>query len=147
MMAVPGASLRANMDMEGVGTVCQRRLWRVSRHFLPPAPRACAADPEPPEPPAEMSDMEKFMFDLQGYLVVPDFLSPAEVEALNSAFDANWHLRRLGSDASKRVGYDQFYGFLEWEEPHCTPFRELLANQKVIPYLNTIFGRCVPSPC
>jgi hypothetical protein len=77
----------------------------------------------------------------QGYLVVPDFLTPAEVGALNGAFDANWHMRRQGSDEARSMGYDQFYGMMQWKEPHCTPFRELLAHVKVIPYLNTLFGR------
>ena len=37
-----------------------------------------------------MNDTEKFLFDLQGYIVVPGFLSPDEVSALNDAFEANW---------------------------------------------------------
>ena len=37
-----------------------------------------------------MNDTEKFLFDLQGFLKVPDFLSAAEVKELNDAFDANW---------------------------------------------------------
>jgi hypothetical protein len=73
----------------------------------------------------EMSDTEKFMFDLQGYIVVPDFLSQNEVDRLNAAFDGNWDLRRRGSEATKRSAYDQFYGMLEWPAPHCEPFREL----------------------
>lgn len=88
-----------------------------------------------------MSDTEKFMFDLQGYLHVPSFLRPDEVQAINDAFDANWHLRRIGAEATKRQGYDQFYGMLEWEQPYCQIFRDLLAHPKIVPYLNTMFGR------
>jgi len=91
--------------------------------------------------PNEMSDTEKFMFDLQGYLIVPGFLTADEVQAINDAFDANWHLRRVGAEATKRQGYDQFYGMLEWEQPHCQIFRALLAHPKLVPYLNTMFGR------
>lgn len=91
--------------------------------------------------PDEMSDTEKFMFDLQGYLHVPAFLSVEELKAINDAFDANWHLRRVGAEATKRQGLDQFYGMLEWQQPHCQIFRDLLAHPKLVPYLNTMFGR------
>ena len=37
----------------------------------------------------EMTEREKFLFDLQGFLVVRDFLTDEEVKALNEAFDAN----------------------------------------------------------
>ena len=30
---------------------------------------------------------------------------------------------------------------LTWEQPHCQPFRDLLAHPKMIPYMNTFFGR------
>ena len=37
----------------------------------------------------EMTEREKFRFDLEGYLLVKDFLTPDEVKALNEAVDAN----------------------------------------------------------
>ena len=58
-----------------------------------------------------------------------NFLSQDEVAALNDAFDANWDQRRIGDDASKRRGYDQFYGMLEWPQPFCQPFRDLLVRR------------------
>ena len=60
--------------------------------------------------------------------MVENFLSQDEVAALNDAFDANWDQRRIGDDASKRRGYDQFYGMLEWPQPFCQPFRDLLVR-------------------
>ena len=36
-----------------------------------------------------MSDREKYLFDLQGFLVVKDFLSADEISVLNEAVDAN----------------------------------------------------------
>ena len=44
-----------------------------------------------------LNDTEKFLFDLQGFLKVPGFLSDAEVNALNDAFDANADKRGEGS--------------------------------------------------
>ena len=37
-----------------------------------------------------MNEREKFMYDLQGFLKIENFLSPEEVQELNDAFDANW---------------------------------------------------------
>ena len=95
-----------------------------------------------------MNDTEKFLFDLQGFLKVPDFLTPAEVDALNAAFDANEDKRGEdgnhntgGSDALDGRRRGMFAGMLEWEKPHCLPFRALLAHKKIIPYLDALFGR------
>lgn len=32
-------------------------------------------------------------------------------------------------------------GMLSWKQPHCKPFRKLLAHPKLIPYLNTFCGQ------
>ena len=95
-----------------------------------------------------MNDTEKFLFDLQGFLKVPDFLAPAEIDALNAAFDANEDKRGEdgnhntgGSDALDGRRRGMFAGMLEWEKPHCLPFRALLAHKKLIPYLDALFGR------
>ena len=84
-----------------------------------------------------MSDREKFLYDLQGFLHVPGFLGKAEVVALNAAFDANWDKRHWGVGGKQ----NEFTGMLEWPKPHCDPFRELLAHPKSLPYLNTQFGQ------
>ena len=95
-----------------------------------------------------MNDTEKFLFDLQGFLKVPEFLSLPEVQALNDAFDANEDKR--GEDGNQNIGASKtlggrprgmFTGMLEWENPHCLPFRDLLAHRKLIPHLDTLFGR------
>lgn len=90
------------------------------------------------EPPSEMSAREKFMWDLEGFLVVEGFLSPQEVDALNNSFDANWGLRH---DCHQTPAYDEFTGMLQWPQPSCQPFRDMLAHPKLIPYMNTFFGR------
>ncbi len=36
-----------------------------------------------------MTEEEKFLFDLNGFLVVEDLLSPDQVGAMNEAIDAN----------------------------------------------------------
>ncbi|MDA1193254.1 MAG: phytanoyl-CoA dioxygenase family protein [Candidatus Poribacteria bacterium] len=95
-----------------------------------------------------MTDREKFLFDLQGFLRVENFLTAEELKALNDAVDANQH--RRGEDGNSATGDSKvlkghkrgmFSGMLTWEQPHCQPFRDLLAHKKAIPYLNTMHGR------
>lgn len=96
-----------------------------------------------------MTDREKFLFDLQGYLVVREFLSPEEVDALNRSVDANAH--RIGEDGNSVTAGSTtlagthkrgiFTGMLTWDQPWSQPFRDLLAHRKAIPYLNAIHGR------
>jgi ectoine hydroxylase-related dioxygenase (phytanoyl-CoA dioxygenase family) len=94
-----------------------------------------------------MSDREKYLFDLQGFIVIKGMLSTAEVKALNEALDANHDKRQDDTNSSapgplagehKRGLYK---GMLSWEKPWCLPFRGLLAHKKIIPYLNTLLGR------
>jgi phytanoyl-CoA dioxygenase PhyH len=80
---------------------------------------------------------------------VREFLSRAEVDALNAAVDANWDKR--GEDGNSSTGGSTtlpgkfkrgiFTGMLTWDHPWCDPFRELLAHPKAVPYLDTIHGR------
>ncbi|HET6381967.1 MAG TPA: phytanoyl-CoA dioxygenase family protein [Armatimonadota bacterium] len=95
-----------------------------------------------------MNDREKYLFDLQGFLVVKNFLTDDEVARLNEAFDANQD--KMGEDRNSNIGSSttlagfkrgMFSGMLTWEHPWCEPFRDLLAHPKSVPYLNTIHGR------
>jgi hypothetical protein len=94
-----------------------------------------------------MDDREQFLFDLQGFLLVKNFLTEAEVKRLNEAVDANLD-KCVDDPNSHAVGNlvgpkkrGSFHGMLTWEQPWCQPFRDLLAHRKLIPYLNTLFGR------
>ena len=98
---------------------------------------------------AEMTDREKFLFDLQGFLVVPGFLSQDELDCLNTAVDAS--VDRRGEDGNSNIAGSKtlggthkrgmYSGMLSWPKPHCQPFRDLIVHAKAIPYLNTIHGR------
>ena len=97
----------------------------------------------------EMSPEEKFLFDLQGFLVVRSVLTEAEVDELNAAIDANFDAvipdpnakldgshALAGTTPRKTMG-----GLLTLPQPWCQPFRNLLANPRIVPYLNTMLGR------
>ncbi len=96
-----------------------------------------------------MNDREKYLYDIQGFLVVRDFLTPEEVDRLNAAFDAN--VDKMTEDGNSNTGGSKtlkgqkkrglYHGMLAWEKPYCDPFRDLLVHTKSIPYLDTLFGR------
>lgn len=96
-----------------------------------------------------MSEKDQFLFDLQGFIVVRDALSPEHVDRLNAALDANWDRRLEGGsppNSSPEVeggGLPQgmFNGLFSWEHPWCDPFRELIVHPPLVPHLNTLLGR------
>lgn len=92
-----------------------------------------------------MDEYEKYLFDLNGYLVVENALTPAEVQACNEAIDQNRdHIQERppeqslagGSKALKGdQGRGDMEGMLTWPKPWCEPFRRLLAHPRIMPYL------------
>jgi len=79
-----------------------------------------------------MDELERYLFDLQGYLVVNDVLTPEEVARLNAAIDRHTDgiTGHDGSDA-------RIYGFLNWEEPLV---RDLIDHPRMLPYLKALLG-------
>src|SRR5277367_1093351 len=81
-----------------------------------------------------MNDEERYLFDLQGYLVVEGALSEAEVTTLNRLIDDQGLLAPNEAIDSQRFG-----GFLNWGQP----FRDLLDHPRLLPYLIELLG---PAP-
>src|SRR5207244_1075191 len=92
-----------------------------------------------------MDEYQRYFFDLNGYLVIEDALTPAEVAACNEAIEANRERMRRrtgdqllsgGSSALQgEQGRGDLGGMLTWPQPWCRPFRELLAHHSVMPPL------------
>ena len=85
-----------------------------------------------------MNDLElqQYLFDLQGYLVIENVLSPEELAALNQLIDQQelptpGKVQRFGSapDGS---------GFLGWGKPFC----DLLTHEAVMPIIRFRLGDC-----
>ena len=76
-----------------------------------------------------MTDEEKFALDLQGYLVIEEVLTRAEVAELNDAADAGFP-----KDPDKGV-------IGEWSLlPYGEPFKRLIDHPKLVPYLVELMG-------
>ena len=83
-------------------------------------------------------ELQQYLFDLQGYLVIHDALGAAEVAELNRLIDAQRlpsprESIRFGSAAGKH-GPD--HGFLNWGEPFC----RLLDHEAILPILRFRLG-------
>ena len=77
-----------------------------------------------------MNEQEKYLFDLNGYLVVQDALLPAHLAELN---------RLLGERLAAQTGDRSFSGggdLLTWGQP----FIELIDNPRITPYLELLLG-------
>lgn len=80
--------------------------------------------------------LQEYLFDLQGYLVIEDALSPQEVDALNALLDRHelpepGQRDRFGSSPDGS-------GFLAWGEPFCA----LLDHPTIMPVLRSQLGDC-----
>ena len=89
-----------------------------------------------------MTEEERYLFDLQGYLVVEDVLKPAEVQQLNELLDSRdlWNQPR-GRDAP--LDYETFDElFFHVSPPHCwgKPLLDLLGHPRMAGYLQEILG-------
>ena len=80
--------------------------------------------------------LQQYLFDVQGYLVIKDALSAAEVAQLNRLLDrqqlpAPGQTQRFGSAPDGA-------GFLAWGQPFC----ELLDHPRIMPILRFRLGEC-----
>lgn len=72
-----------------------------------------------------MNEKEKYLFDLQGYLVVKNVLSQEQLDRLNRAIDA----QQASGEPARNL--------LMWEEQE---FRNLIDDPKLEPYMTEILG-------
>ena len=83
-----------------------------------------------------MDETQKYLFDLQGYLVIENALSPEEVATLNELLDQ----QKLPAPGEKsRFGAAPAGpGFLQWGKPFC----DLLDHPQIMPILRFRLGDC-----
>ena len=81
-------------------------------------------------------EMQQYLFDVQGYLVVEDVLSPEEIGTFNQVLDGE-ELPAPGG--TQRFGSaPEGSGFLEWGKPFC----DLLDHPQILPILPFRLGDC-----
>jgi len=90
----------------------------------------------PPTATRIVTDEERFLFDLNGYLVIPNALSAEQLAALNGRLD-----EQIAARVDPRVGRHRFMqeSLLTWGQPYL----DLIDNPQVMPYLTEFIGERV----
>jgi ectoine hydroxylase-related dioxygenase (phytanoyl-CoA dioxygenase family) len=104
------------------------------------------------EYPKEMTDAERYLFDLNGYLIVRSVLTSDEVAAANAAIDERQHCMIERSDDALRNAMhgSPLYGtgpgrkdlgqVLEWGTNDSRVFASILAHPRLVPVFHGILG-------
>lgn len=78
-----------------------------------------------------MTEQERYLFDLQGYLAIPAALGAAELQALNALMD-----ERIREDVPPQATTHRWGRLLEWGRPYL----DLIAHDRLWPYLEALLG-------
>jgi len=78
-----------------------------------------------------MNENEIYLFDLQGFLVVPNALSSEQVTQLNTVMD-----EQIERETEPQMRTHRFGRLLSWDKA----YRDLVDNPRITPYLERILG-------
>ncbi|MEC4811881.1 MAG: phytanoyl-CoA dioxygenase family protein [Scytonema sp. PMC 1069.18] len=78
-----------------------------------------------------LTELERYLFDLQGFLVLENTLTPSEITAINQLLDQ--HISEVDEPGKLWVRFDSLLGW-------GNPFRNLIDNPRITPYLEAILG-------
>ena len=101
-----------------------------------------------------MDAKERYFWDLTGYLVIRNVLTPDELRKANAAIDY-YSAKVINGDGNSpqqpgrprvhdnvvvRTSNQHPY-FLEMERPYCEPFRNMLVHPQIVSRLNVMCGK------
>lgn len=78
-----------------------------------------------------MNDHERYLFDLQGFLAIPNALDAAQLAELNRLWD-----ERIAAETDGDMTTHRWGNILEWGKP----FLDLIDNPRISPYLAALLG-------
>ena len=99
-----------------------------------------------------LSDIERYAFEVNGYLVIEDMLSEEQLGLMNAAFDANADRIALrprdatgtlsggSANLAGTIGRGDTGELMQWPEPWCLPFRQLLSHPRTVRILLDLVG-------
>ena len=94
---------------------------------------------------------QRYLFDLRGFLILRNVISPADVTAARAAIATNMNrfCERKGDLRNARL--EAFKGdargrldcgtMLNWDKPHCEVFRRFLVIPEIVPVMNELCGK------
>jgi len=110
-------------------------------------------EPEIASYPTEMTEAERYLFDLNGFLVIRNVLTPAEVAACHAAIDGRMDEAIPRSDATLRNAVEgspmygsgpprlDLGGIFEWGEIESRIFKSILAHPRLVPLFHGLLGK------
>lgn len=78
-----------------------------------------------------MTDHERYLFDLQGYITVPNALGSEHLDALNTILD-----QQIEANVEEDEGTHRFSELLQWGQPYL----DLIDLPTVVPHLEDLLG-------
>ena len=95
-----------------------------------------------------MTKEEKYLFDLKGFLILRDVVDADTIDRANRAIDHHFdeieeHERQFEGESqvlASEVRQKWCDKMVSWERPHCEPFRELMVQPTIKPYLSELLG-------
>lgn len=95
-----------------------------------------------------LTEHQKFLFDVNGYLIVEDILDGDHLKELNDAFDkAGDRLGELGFSLAEKAQHfegeyrrTEFDEPFDWPEPACLAFRKLLSLPAAVELMLELIG-------
>jgi hypothetical protein len=105
------------------------------------------------EYPLSMTEDERYLFDLNGYLIIRGVLTPEQVQEANAAIDRHQHEMIQRSEAALRnavkgtamygtgPGRKDLGGVLEWDIQDSHVFKRILAHPRLVPLFHGILGK------
>lgn len=78
-----------------------------------------------------MTEHERYLFDLQGYLVIPNALSAEQVATLNAVMD-----EYIAAEVPPEATTHRFIRLLPWGKPYL----DLIDHEPIYPYLEELLG-------
>ena len=103
--------------------------------------------------PTEMTESERYLFDLNGYLVVRGVLTPEQVAAANTAIDQHLSdaVERKDDALRNAVQGSSLYGsgpgrkdlgqVMEWGAEQSRVFQSILAHPRLVPIFHGLLGK------
>jgi hypothetical protein len=79
-----------------------------------------------------MNSQDTYLFDLQGYITIPNALSAEQLVTLNAIWD-----ERMAKDIAPDKPNHRWGRLLDWGKP----FLDLIDQSTIVPYLETILGK------
>jgi len=98
------------------------------------------------DPNCDIDEQEFYFWDLCAYLVIRGVMDEEWLAAANEAIDVHTEQIERGSDAAHGAerlagkGLSMLTGLLDLPQPHCEPFRRMIANPALVQRLNWMSG-------